>query len=150
MPPSPYPTAYQIEEMFANRGNPELFNTYLAEPVDVLVMGGEDFHLGGRYSTVQAFHDEIYGHVTSALKVETFKVEVLRVIGGGESPWAAVESLSTATSKYGEFGCSVCVIWFGFPFLVMKDDEWHFAVYFRQRNIYAEEVLTSRRDFFPV
>ena len=101
--PSPYPTAYQIEEMFANRGAPEIFNTYLADNVDVLVMGGEDFHLGGRYNSVQSFHDEIYGHVTSALKVETFKVEVLRVIGGGDSPWAAVESLSTATSKYGEF-----------------------------------------------
>ena len=65
-------------------------------------MGGEDFHLGGRHNSVQSFHDEIYGHVTSALKVETFKVEVLRVIGEGDSPWAAVESLSTATSKYGE------------------------------------------------
>lgn len=101
-PSPPYPTAYQIEEMFANRGRPEIFNGYLAETCDVLVMGGEDFHLGGRYHTVQDFHDEIYGHVTSALKVETFKVEVLRVIGGGESAWAAVESLSTATSKYGE------------------------------------------------
>lgn len=99
----PYPTAHQIEEMFANRGHPEIFNSYLAENVDVLVNGGEDFHLGGRYNTVQSFHDEIYGHVTSALKVETFKVEVLRVIGGGESAWAAVESLSTAMSKYGEF-----------------------------------------------
>ena len=99
---SPYPTAYQIEEMFANRGFPDIFNGYLADNVDVLVMGGEDFHLGGRYNSVQSFHDEIYGHVTQALKVETFKVEVLRVIGGGDSPWAAVESLSTATSKHGE------------------------------------------------
>lgn len=99
---SPYPTAYQIEEVFANRGHPEIFNSYLADTADVLVMGGEDFHLGGRYNSVQSFHDEIYGHVTSALKVETFKVEVLRVTGGGDSPWAAVESLSTATSKYGE------------------------------------------------
>ena len=99
---SPYPTAHQIEEMFANRGHPEVFNSYLADTVDILVMGGEEFHLRGRYNSVQSFHDEIYGHVTSALKVETFRVEVLRVIGGGDSPWAAVESLSTATSKYGE------------------------------------------------
>ena len=99
---SPYPTAYQIEEMFANRAATEVFNSYLADNVDVLVIGGEDFHLGGRYNSVQSFHDKIYGEVSSAVKFETFKVEVLRVIGGGDSPWAAVESLSTATSKYGE------------------------------------------------
>ena len=63
---SPYPTAYQIEEVFTNRGHPEIFNSYLADTADVLVMGGEDFRLGGRYNSVQSFHDEIYGHVTSA------------------------------------------------------------------------------------
>ena len=94
------------------------------------MIGGEDFHLGGRYDTVQSFHDEIYGHVTSALKVETFKVEVLRVIGGGESPWAAVESLSTATSKYGGFlpfsFALLCFSFLSFSFLN--------CVYTEQRN----------------
>ena len=99
---SPYPTAYQIEEMFANRVATEVFHSYFADNVDVLMIGGEDFHLGGRYHSVQSFHDKIYGAVSSAVQVETLKVEVLRVIGGGESPWAAVESLTTATSKYGE------------------------------------------------
>ncbi len=51
---------------------------------------------------MQAFHDSIYGRVAAGLKVETIRVEVMRVIGGGESAWAAVESLCTATSKYGE------------------------------------------------
>ena len=88
-------------------------------------MGGDEFHLGGRHSTVQAFHDEIYGHVTSALKVETFKVEVLRVIGGGESPWAAVESLSTAVSKYGEFDLVVLCggVWCCAVFCFRDDDD---------------------------
>lgn len=108
---SPYPTAYQIEEMFANRGHTDIFNSYLADNVDVLIVGGEDFHIGGRYHTVQSFHDETYGHLTSALKDGTYKVEVLRVIGGGESAWASVESLSTGTSKYGEFVTSFSCCW---------------------------------------
>ncbi len=98
---TPYPTAYQIEEMFANRGVPDLFHTYLADPIDVTVVG-QDFHVGGHYNSMQAFHDSIYGRVAAGLKVETIRVEVMRVIGGGESAWAAVESLCTATSKYGE------------------------------------------------
>lgn len=98
---SPYPTAYQIEEMFANRDVPSLFHTYLADPIDVTVVG-QDFHIGGNYKSMQAFHDGIYARVAAALKVETIRVEVVRVIGGGESAWAAVGSLCTATSKYGE------------------------------------------------
>lgn len=98
---SPYPTAYQIEEMFANRDVPSLFHNYLADPIDVTVVG-QDFHIGGNYKSMQAFHDGIYARVAAALKVETIRVEVVRVIGGGESAWAAVESLCTATSKYGE------------------------------------------------
>ena len=30
----PYPTAYQIEEMFANRDVPNIFHNYLADPID--------------------------------------------------------------------------------------------------------------------
>ena len=109
MPSTPYPNAAQIEEMFSNRANTVLFNSYLAHDVDVLVVGGDDFHIGGRYNSVRSWHDGIYNHVASALKIETYKVEVLRVIGGGDSPWAAVETMSTATTKYGECIClSIC------------------------------------------
>ncbi len=99
---SPYPSAYQIEEMFANRLFTSIWNSYFADNVDVLLVGGEDFHVGGRYNSVQSFHEEVYTRITNAFKIETAKVEVLRVIGGGDSPWAAVESLTTATTKYGE------------------------------------------------
>ena len=97
----PYPTAYQIEEMFANRDVPNIFHTYLADPIDVTVVG-QDFHIGGNYKSMEAFHNAIYARVSAGLKTETIRVEVVRVIGGGESAWAAVESLCTATSKYGE------------------------------------------------
>ena len=96
-----YPTVHQIEEMFSDRDIPSIFNTYLADNVDVTVVGKE-FAIAGTYKSSQAFHDAVFSRVSAALKVETIRLEVLRVIGGGDSPWAAVESLGTATSKYGE------------------------------------------------
>ena len=89
---TPYPSAYQVEEMFANRDVPDIFHTYLADPIDVVVVG-QDFRVGGQYKSMEAFYQGIYARVADCLKVETIRVEVRRVIGGGESPWAAVESL---------------------------------------------------------
>ena len=34
----PYPTAYEIEEMFASRDAPDVFHTYLDDGVDVTVV----------------------------------------------------------------------------------------------------------------
>ncbi len=99
--PLPYPNAYQIEEMFANRAVPNIFHTYLADPIDVTVVG-QDFGISGHYNSMEAFHDGIYARVAAALKFETIRLEVVKVIGGGESAWAAIESVCTATSKYGE------------------------------------------------
>lgn len=98
---SPYPNSYQIEEIFANRDVPNIFHKYLADPIDVVVVG-QDFHVGGHYKSMDAFHEGIYSRVADSLKIETIRVEVVRVIGGGDSPWAAVESLCTAEGKYGE------------------------------------------------
>lgn len=98
---SPYPTAYHIEEMFANRLVAKIFNNYYADPVDITVIGHE-FHLSGHYDSIQRFDDEVFGELWELVKAETVRTEVLRVIGGGESAWAAVESRVTATTKYGE------------------------------------------------
>lgn len=96
---SPYPNIYQIEEIFSNRDTPSVFNAHLADHVDVTVVG-KDFHISGNYKSKQAFHEEIFARVAAALKEETIRTEVVRVIGRGDSAWAAVESLATATSKY--------------------------------------------------
>lgn len=98
---SPYPTAHQIEEMFDNRKIPATFNTYFADTADIILMGKHDV-LGGSFKPGQHFDDAIFNRIGDALKPETLRLEVLRVIGGGESPWAAVNSGVTATSKYGE------------------------------------------------
>ncbi len=98
---TPYPNTFQMEEMFANRDVPSIFHTYLADPIDVVVVG-QDFHVRGQYNPMEAFHQGIYARVADSLKVETIRVEVRRVTGGGESPWAAVDSLCTAGGKYVE------------------------------------------------
>ena len=100
-PTSPYPTVFQIEEMFTNRLVARIFNNYYADPVDITVIG-QDFHLSGHYNSIQRFDDEVFAELWELVKVDTVRTEVLRVIGGGESAWAAVETRVTATTKYGE------------------------------------------------
>ena len=82
----PYPNAYQIEEMFANRSNPSIFNTYFSDSVDVIVVG-QDFHLGGRYKSIEDFHNGLFERTVSRFKDRTYTLEIVRVIGGGESAW---------------------------------------------------------------
>ena len=88
--------------MFANRGAPDIFHTYLADLIDVTVVS-QHFNIENNDKTMQTFHGSIYNGVSQALKVETITVEVVRIVGGGESPWASVQSVCTATSKYGEW-----------------------------------------------
>lgn len=98
---TPYPNVHQIEEIFHDRDNPTVFNKFLAEPLDAVVVG-QEFNLGGHYKTIEAFHEAIYGRITRSLDLDTMRLSVVRVIGGGNSPWAAVETLCTATGKNGE------------------------------------------------
>ena len=62
---TPYPDSYQIEEIFSLRGYPEKFHQYLADPIDVVVVG-QDFHISGNYKNMKDFHDNIYGRVAAA------------------------------------------------------------------------------------
>ncbi|KAK0513474.1 hypothetical protein JMJ35_004460 [Cladonia borealis] len=68
---TPYPSAYQIEEMFANRDVPDIFHTYLADPIDVVVVG-QDFHVGGQYKSREAFHQGIYAHPREIAQIKEF------------------------------------------------------------------------------
>jgi hypothetical protein len=95
-----YPDGYEIEEIFSKRGNPDEFHKHLAEGLDVVVVG-QDWHIGGNYNNKEKFHEGIYARVAAGLKIETIRVEIIKVIGGGDSSWAAVESKCTAESKYG-------------------------------------------------
>ena len=81
---SPYPNIHQIEEIFALRCHSDRFNQYLADPIDITVVG-QDFHAGGNYRSVQGFHENVYLRIAAPFKAETIRVEVRRVIGGGET-----------------------------------------------------------------
>ena len=87
--------------MFATRAFPSIFNSCLADHVDITVVG-QDFILQVTTKPRQSFHDEVYGRLTAVMKPDTLRVEVLRDIGDRESAWAAVKSLATATTEYGE------------------------------------------------
>ena len=87
--------------MFANRKTPSTFNTYFADNSDIILVGKGEV-LWGSFKSGQHFDDEVFNRIQHASKPETLKLEILRVIGGGEAPWAAVNSAVTATSKYGE------------------------------------------------
>lgn len=81
---APYPTKDEIEHIFAQRGRPDKFNSYLDDNVEVTIPG-EGFNLSAKHQGVQAFHEGTWGRVViSSLKEETFRVEVKRVIGGGD------------------------------------------------------------------
>lgn len=96
-----YPTKDKIEEIFSDRGLPDIFHSYLSDHVDVSV-AGQEFHIAGHYQSIDAFHNGILARVASVLKVETLRIEVNRVIGGGDSAWAAVHSTATALSISGQ------------------------------------------------
>lgn len=86
---------------FARRLFLSNFNSYFVVPVDIIVVG-QDSHVADNHKTAQSFHDEVYGRITAVIKPNMLRVEVLRIIGGDKSAWLAVESLATATTRYGE------------------------------------------------
>lgn len=89
---APYPNAYQIEEIFSARTRPDKFHEYLADPVDVTVVG-EDHEIEGHYKSIQEFHDKVFARISDTVKRESIMLEVKRVIGGGESAVSLTFSL---------------------------------------------------------
>lgn len=55
---STYPNAYQIPETYASRHNPSVFNTDLADNVN-MSMAGHGSHLGGYFDSTQAHNDRV-------------------------------------------------------------------------------------------
>ena len=89
---APYPTAHEIEEIFFNRINTDKFHTYLADHIDITV-AGTDFNISGKFKSLEDFHNKIYVRINAAVKQETLRLEVNRVIGGGDSPVGGIRSL---------------------------------------------------------
>ncbi len=82
--------------MFANRLVASIFNNSTRTVI------GHDFHLSGHYNSAQRFDDEVFAELWDLVKADTVRMKIVRVIDGGESAWAAVETRVTAATKYGE------------------------------------------------
>lgn len=69
----PYPTAYQIEEMFANRLDHNTFHSYLADNPNVTVVG-KDFPLAGNHKSADTFHTGTNARFVAPLKEDTIRI----------------------------------------------------------------------------
>ncbi|KAL8697960.1 MAG: hypothetical protein Q9224_002072 [Gallowayella concinna] len=103
---SPYPSVYQIEEIFQDGGGgpeaPDTFVSHLDPKVQMTVVG-HDHQTAGDTHGQDDIKDNHFGFLKEMLDFsKPNKVDVLRVIGGGESPWACVELVFNGKSKAGK------------------------------------------------
>ena len=98
---TPYPTAYAIEDMFNHPASRhEAVISAIDDNVDSNIMG-YDHHFAGGHKGKEALLKNVMEDFSGMINEETVSYEVVNVIGGGESPWAAVEGKATAKSKTG-------------------------------------------------
>ncbi|KAL8682476.1 MAG: hypothetical protein Q9224_006776 [Gallowayella concinna] len=97
----PYPSTYQIEEIFQDgEAVPQVLSGIVDhfDPKVKVTVVGHEHHLAG--DTQAHGHFDFFSDLLDFSKPS--KLQILRVIGGGESPWACVEGLATGTSKGGK------------------------------------------------
>ena len=105
----PYPTQDEVKEivstMFGGGGDadPAGFEKVIDDDFKGVVVGRE-FSLGHDNVTgKQAWIDQLVHPMRDAKDLDKpSAMEVLRIIGGGEDGWNAIELLGTGTSKAGE------------------------------------------------
>ena len=102
---TPYPSAHEIEDIFQLRESVDTqdqFTEYLAKNVEATVMG-DDHHLSATHKGVDALvennKDRLVGMQDRA---KPFSLDIINVIGGGESPWACVEMKTHGRAKSGQ------------------------------------------------
>jgi hypothetical protein len=100
-----FPTPQQIEQIFQLRqSDPPAFVEYL-DPNITLTTTGHDHAFSGEIKGKENVKTQHIAPILGLLDSEKapFQQEVIRVIGGGDSPWAAVELKTTSTSKAGTY-----------------------------------------------
>ncbi len=101
----PYPTADQIEDIFAKVETPEELGNLreLFSPSFHGEVMGHDHSFVGKHHGGDSWIEQL-GSILSSLDHEkTFKLEIVQVIGGGNSPWASMEAKATAKTKTGKW-----------------------------------------------
>lgn len=100
---SPYPTAEQIEAIFTKvESVEELSNLQkiFADDFHGLVTG-LDHSFAGEHHGYGSWFEQL-GSILALLHEKTFKLDIVRVIGGGSSAWACMEAKASAKTKMGE------------------------------------------------
>jgi hypothetical protein len=98
-----FPTIQEIEQIFQLRqSNSPAFVEYL-DPNITLTTTGHDHAFSGEIKGKENVKTQHVAPILNLMDSEKapFQQEVIRVIGGGDSPWAAVELKTTSTSKAG-------------------------------------------------
>lgn len=106
MAKSIYPTAHQIEDMFQWRESPETmdkFDAVVAPNVDAKGMG-HDHHLAGEHRGADSWKEANKERIVGMLDMSKgIKLDIVNVVGGGDSPWACVEMKTVAKTKAGKY-----------------------------------------------
>ena len=101
----PYPSSYEIEDIWKCAESPDTmkeFDARLARNVHVKVMGS-DHPFSRDYKGADVWRQEGRAKMASILDLsQGLSVEV-KVIGGGDVPWAAVEEKTVGKAKSGKF-----------------------------------------------
>ena len=99
---SPYPSVHVIEGIYQYRtklGHAS-FPDYLDEDVEITILG-QDHKLGGTYKGKKAYQDIAYEFANTLDLSKFHKLDIVKVIGGGEQAWACVELKATGTTTAG-------------------------------------------------
>ncbi|MCJ1397114.1 hypothetical protein MMC11_000306 [Xylographa trunciseda] len=107
---TPYPTSHETEEIFLLRGRTtdgkltkqSAFDSHFADDAEIIVLG-QDHLLKGSYSK-EDFKSEVQSRIAKIIDYSKpgGTYEVIRALGGGDTPYAAVELKTTGTTKAGK------------------------------------------------
>lgn len=108
---APYPTSFEIEDIFKWRESPETmskFDEKIAKNLDATVMGN-DHHLAGHHKGADAWKEDNRARMADMLDPSKGVSLDVSVIGGGDTPWACVEMKTTGKAKSGEPSIHTCL-----------------------------------------
>ncbi len=97
---TPYPTSHAIEDMMTKQDFRAAIVDAMDDNVDAKVMG-YDQHFAGDHKGKEDLGKNFAGEFASMIDADKIKYEVFNVVGGGESPWAAIEAKAVGKTKSG-------------------------------------------------
>lgn len=99
-----YPSADDVSAIFQDRFSPsglDAFDENVDKDVDVIVTG-QDHPRAGHNLGKADFRREFERTHATLDSTKPIRKEIIRVIGGGDSPWSAVEVRVIGTTKTGK------------------------------------------------